>query len=275
MSGGWRKGIRLLAWLALAGAATSASAHDFWIEPSTFRPQAGQRFGLGLRVGERYEGQPVRRDQARIARFVAVGPDGDNPVVGRDGADPAGLARFDSPGLYVVGFRSNRAQVALEGPKFEAYLKEKGLESVAALRARRGETGAPAHEAYSRCSKALILVGDEPPPTGDRTLSFTLELIAQTNPYQAVPGETLSFRLLHEGRPLEGALVEATPREAPEAVLRARTDSQGLVGLPLSRGGRWLLTAVHMVPAPRGVEAQWESFWASLAFELPRSGADR
>jgi hypothetical protein len=30
----------------------------------------------------------------------------------------------------------------------------------------------------------------------------------------------------------------------------------------------WLIKAVHMIPAPSGANADWESFWASVTFEL-------
>jgi len=31
----------------------------------------------------------------------------------------------------------------------------------------------------------------------------------------------------------------------------------------------WLLSAVHMIDAPPGSGARWESLWSSLTFELP------
>jgi hypothetical protein len=27
--------------------------------------------------------------------------------------------------------------------------------------------------------------------------------------------------------------------------------------------------SVHMIPAPKGVDADWESVWTSLTFEIP------
>jgi len=55
------------------------------------------------------------------------------------------------------------------------------------------------------------------------------------------------------------------------SVMTKWSDSQGRVTLRLPRGGVWLATAVHLLPAPdRG--AEWESLWASLSFELPAAG---
>ena len=41
----------------------------------------------------------------------------------------------------------------------EGYLKEEGLEAVAAVRARRNETNTSAHELFARCAKSLVYSG--------------------------------------------------------------------------------------------------------------------
>ena len=107
------------------------------------------------------------------------------------------------------------------------------------------------------------------PDDGDRALGFPLELIAESNPYRLADGETLALRLLYDGRPLAGALVEAVPLEGAMTPLRTRTDDAGGASFSLPRRGAWLVTTVHMVEAPEGSGVDWESFWASLTFELP------
>ena len=54
----------------------------------------------------------------------------------------------------------------------------------------------------------------------------------------------------------------------PAEKLSARTDKDGRVRLKLRPGGMWLIKAVHMIPAPAGSNAEWQSFWASLTFEM-------
>ena len=158
-------------------------AHDMWIEPTTFSPEAGQIVGVRLRVGQDLLGDPLPRDPALINQFVVDDAEGRKPVVGRDGADPAGFVRVAVPGLLVVGYHSNPSAVELTAEKFNQYLKEEGLDAVAALRARRNETGAKAHEIFSRCAKSLVLSGPPSEAQGDRRLGFTLELVAERNPY--------------------------------------------------------------------------------------------
>jgi uncharacterized GH25 family protein len=244
-------------------------AHDMWIEPTTFFPEAGQIVGLKLRVGQDLLGDPLVPDAALVNQFVADDGGGRKAVVRRDGSDPAGLIRVASPGLLVIGYQSNPSAIEMPAEKFNLYLKEEGLEAVAAARASRGETGAAAHELFSRCAKSLI-VSDSTAAPGDRPLGFVLELVAERNPYALRAGEDLPLRLTYENRPLAGALVVAMNRRNPADKQLARSDKDGRVRFKLGPNGMWLVKAVHMVPAPSGTHAEWASYWASLTFE-PRS----
>jgi uncharacterized GH25 family protein len=255
----------LLAVIALSRA--PLFAHDLWIEPTTFFPEPGHMVGVRLRVGENLVGDPVPRNPALIDQFVVDEAGGRRPVAGRDGADPAGLLRVVMPGLLVIGYRSNPSAVELPADKFNQYLKEEGLDAIAALRARRNESGATAHELFLRCAKSLVLSGSPSEAQGDRQLGFTLELVAERNPYGLRAGEVLPVRLTYEDRPLAGALVVAMNRLNPSSKLAARTDNDGRVQFRLPPGGMWLVKAVHMVPAPAGTTAKWMSFWASLTFQ--------
>lgn len=262
----------VFAWLGLAGTAPSASAHDFWIEPSAFQLQTGERISVGLCLGDHFEGWSVARNVTRIETFVAIGPAGQQPIVGRDGSDPAGIARLTAPGVYVLGYRSNHAFTEMQAPRFEEYLKEKGLEKIVALRKERGASHRKAREAYSRYAKSLIRVGDATGGAGDRPVGFRLELVAESNSYDSYEkrsGNEHSFHLLFDGMPLEGALVTATRRNAADSKVRARTDADGRARLLLREAGVWLITSVHMVEAPQSIAAEWESLWASLTYELP------
>src|SRR5215212_3534267 len=95
----------------LAGVITlssgSLAAHDLWIDPTTFLPEPGQIVGIRLRVGQDLLGDPLPRDPSLINQFIVEDASGRRPLVGRDGADPAGYLRAASSGLHVVGYRSN------------------------------------------------------------------------------------------------------------------------------------------------------------------------
>src|SRR5262245_52400319 len=89
----------------------TASAHDFWIEPSAWQPAAPQRIGVSLCIGERFRGIPAARNAARIEEFFAAAGAARQPVIGLDGSEPAGSVRIAAAGGAVIGYRSNRAYV--------------------------------------------------------------------------------------------------------------------------------------------------------------------
>ena len=266
-----RQARALLAAAVATWLAVPLLAHDFWLDPSTFTPAANQVVSVRLMVGQKFRGEPIPRTAALIEKFVLVTSDGEAPVPGREGGDPAGLVRVARPGLAVVGYRSRNSAVTLEAEKFEKYLRDEGLDEVVAARRQRGETGKPARELFARCAKALLDVQGGAGTTkgagdgADRPLGFTLELIAEKSPYPPAAGLSLPVRLLYEGRPLAGALVVAFPYDAPDAAQSIRTDASGRAAIDVSRGGKWLVKAVHMIPSATP-DADWQSLWASLTF---------
>jgi uncharacterized GH25 family protein len=243
-------------------AAVPALAHDMWIEPTTFAPQVGQIVGLKLRVGQELIGDLLPRDPSLVKDFVVLDSAGARkPVVGRDGASPAGYLRVAAPGMHVVGYASNPSSVEQEAEQFNKYLKEEGL-SVPPIRA-----GTRSREMFLRCAKSLVLSGPPSAAQGDRSLGFALELVAERNPYLLGAGDELPIRLTYEGKPLAGALVVAMNRRSPADKVSARTGADGRVKFRLAPGGMWMVKAVHMVPAPKGAGAEWMSYWASVTFQ--------
>ena len=255
--------------LALLLSCGQLAAHDLWIEPSAFMPSAGNPVAVRLRVGVDLLGDPVPRDPELIDRFVVLTSEGSSPVEGPAGIDPAGVLRITTPGLVTVGYVSKPSPIVLDGQKFNQYLAEEGLEAVAALRARRGETNAEAREEFSRCAKALLLSGQAAADQRDRALGCPLEIIAEANPYAMRSGQEMPVRLLWGGRPTAGILVVAMNKRDPGAKLSARSGRDGRVTFRLTEPGMWLVKAVHMTAAPAGSASQWSSFWASLTFQLP------
>jgi uncharacterized GH25 family protein len=263
--------VRALIVVAVAICGARLHAHDMWIEPATFSPDTGQIVAVRLRVGQDFLGDPLPRDPRLINEFVVQDAAGRQPLVGRDGSDPAGFFRIATPGLQIIGYRSNPSALEQTGDKFNRYLKEEGLETIAALRAQRHQTDAKAREFFSRCAKSLVASGSPAKTQGDRPLGFTLELVAERNPYALNAGQELPVRLIYQNRPLAGALVVAMNRLRPGEKLTARTDEAGRARFTLQQEGMWLIKAVHMVEAPAGADADWVSYWASMTFELKDS----
>lgn len=242
-----------------------AAAHDFWIEPENFQAAAGATVPLRLFVGQDFKGEPVLYAPDLFERYIFVGPNGEQPVRGTLGDDPAGAVTATRAGLYTVGYQSSKFDLTFDSlEKLEEYLKMEGLERHLPAARQRFKVRNGALEIYSRYAKALMRVNGGGGEFA-HVLGFPLELIAQTNPYG---GESrLRVQLLYRGKPLEGALVIASNKRDPTNKQRIRTDKDGRATVAVDKPGVWLVNAVHMIPAGLLAKADWESFWASLTFE--------
>jgi hypothetical protein len=262
-------GPALLRAAALSALASPVAAHDHWIAPSSFAPGAGERVDVHLRVGHpaQFEEQP--RDPRRFVRFELVGAEGARHLLGLDGRSPAAFFRTDGAGPLTLVYQSDHAFVEIAPETYARYLAEEGLDDVAAERERRCESARPGRDSYLRCDKALLRVGGGAAGP-DRSLGLPIELVLESDPLARGAGGELVLRLEFEGRPLAGRQVKLMRLEAPHTIALARTDEHGRVRFAPDSAGAHVASAVHQRRAEteRGLEGDWEGFWASLAFEV-------
>nr|MBA3502588.1 DUF4198 domain-containing protein [Deltaproteobacteria bacterium] len=244
-----------------------AHSHDFFLAPSAHRIAVGDTVSVVMRVGSELEMDELPRSNRRIVRFEAHLGSKVLTVEGKHGESPAGRIAFDEAGVATIVYQSSHTDIELDGPKFEEYLVEEGLEDIAAERAKLGVTASPGRESYARYAKALITVGDGP-GGWDRRIGLPAELVALTDPRA---GGTAQFRLLYEDKPRANARVDIFRIEKTRLVSvgHARTDANGQVALAIPGDGVWLVGTTLMRAAPKelGLEGDWESFWVSLELE--------
>jgi hypothetical protein len=265
-----RKARRAAVAALLALASAPLAAHDFWIEPSTFRPAPEAVVAIGLRVGQNFAGDPVPRSSALIDTFVARQGAREEPVAGSEGADPAGLVIARRGETTMVAYRSTPSFIEMPADRFEDYLRLEGLDDIVALRHSRGISGQAGRETFTRYAKAL-LTGTTGSPAVTQPVGFEMEIVPDADP--TVRCGAFSGTVLYAGAPLAQALVVAIPRDNPAARSSVRTDATGAFRFSALRPGVWLIKSVHMVEAgwwSRWVSGvDWQSSWASLTFEVP------
>jgi uncharacterized GH25 family protein len=258
-----------LAIAASLSLAAIAAGHVFWVQPMFFSPKVGDIVKINLRVGDTFPGERTPRNDEKIETFIVVGPRGQEPALGRDADTTAAIYRPKEPGTYVIAYRSKPSSVSLPADKFEAYLKEKGLEKIIGKRAESGQSERPGSEIYSRSAKAFLRCGDaSTPDAAKKDLSFRVEIIPDADPAALRAGESFGLVVKSEGKPLENALIEARTPDHTTIKLTARTDSAGHASFTLPHAGMWIIDTVDMLPAALDSGADWESIWASLAFEV-------
>jgi len=259
--------------LLLTLLAGTAPAHEFWLLPRFF-VAPGTRQSIPVFVGENFTGTRWAGKSSRLTSFVHYAPHGTlDCTQAAKAADTLNTAvTLGPPGVHVLAFSTNNAFVELEGSKFNAYLRQEGLDAVLAQRQQRGELAKPGREAYRRCAKTLIQVG----PAGSDTArtyacvaGHPLELVPDQDPYALKAGASLTVRVLADGLPLRGALVQVWqrgPGQPTAPPIKLHSNQNGRVLFRLSGASSYLVSAVRMVPAAAAKTADWQSTWATLTF---------
>jgi hypothetical protein len=243
------------------------SAHDFWLAATTWSPGPDGKTTITAGVGEKFPTRTNFRSRDNwLAAWRVIGLNGDIPVTKdfrRDSLVVANDVTLPAPGAYLGVALVSAQTIEMKGQEFTDYLKEEGLDSVIAARQAAGEADKATRERYARYAKIAIRNGAGAGTHLTRPVGIAAEFVPAVDPTSLTAGQLLTVQLLTNGAPVRGATVSAV---TDGAAVRRQTDSEGRATFPIDRAGAWLIKTVHMVRLPPGGEAEWESYWVTLAF---------
>lgn len=245
-----------------------AQAHEFWLQPEKFLYQKGEVLKLNFMVGEDFTGEQWDLRKHRLVRFDHHAGDYSNGLIETvlPGEGNNLELKLDREGTHLFVMQSNNAFIELEAEKFNAYLKEDGLEDILEYRAKTNAQNKSAKEYYQRSAKLLVQVGNIPDDTFSKTVGTPIEIIPVKNPYALKQGAEMKFQVVFEGKPLAFARVKVWNRKDNRtSVQNIYTEKDGTLTTRLSNTGRWMVSCVKMVPA-KEAGADWQSYWGSLVF---------
>ena len=246
---------------------SAGQAHEFWLAPSTHQSKLGHSVEVYAMIGHGEGAESLVRRSDHLKSFRVHNGPTSQALTGRNRRLPTGKFRSKSDGMHVVAYESLPQLNELPAEQFNEYLRKEGLDKVLAEEQIQTKTTGLTRELYSRYAKCLIRVGEG--TDCDQVLDFPLEVFAVTDPTRMSVGSTLVVQILRKSEPIPGLLVKgfalASGRE-PSAV---RTDENGYARLMLHHSGRWMVNVVYLEPTEDTASAEWQSYWASLTFELP------
>ena len=251
-------------------AAAVASAHDFWLQPSTFTPAVDRPVSLALRLGDRFvsEGEKAHDKKATVSlRLHSAAEPID--LDARDGDRPAARFTPKKAGVHFVALERGAKLITLEAKKFESYLAEEGLDDVIAARKKGGSSGKDGRERYRRYLKCYLRAGGEGDDAWKKLAGHKLEIVPLSDPTGLKKKDTLAVCILFDDRPLSGVKVTVFSRDGDEVKARtARTTDRGEAKFTLGESGMHLVRLVFMKRAKDDEAADWHSWWAAMTFEV-------
>ncbi|MBI4429648.1 MAG: DUF4198 domain-containing protein [Ignavibacteriales bacterium] len=249
-------------------------AHDFFLFPSSFRSSGKDKIKVTIHVDDVFPGKAVKWSVSRVLRFeYRFGAASSDLTKKAPENDSSGVVvPVEGTGTHMFALDWAARLIELKADQFSHYLASEGLDHVVKMRKERGEENKNGRERYSRYVKTLIHSGLENSEALSKVVAQTIELVPLDNPYAKKVGDTISLRVLFRGEPLANALVSSTyagATDKPDTYAQSsRTDDRGMVQVKLTHEGPWLVRTVHMLPLVNDKEADWESWWASLTFEV-------
>lgn len=241
-----------------------AFAHDLYLMPAQTRVPVGEPAVIAAHVGDSFPASESPLDPTRIVNASAFTS---FRIFGM--ATWGTTAPITTPGSHVIGIGTKPRLLELEAAKWEAYLKDEGLDSILAWRKQNGQSAKQGREMYSKFAKTLIVVGGQASDGYKAVAGFPIEFVLEADPATLKPGATLPVQVLWKGKPAPGLQVElaAAPTKGGTKIA-GRTDAEGRLQVKLGQAGRYRVHTVAMERSTNPAEADWESVWASFTFEL-------
>lgn len=245
--------------MAMAGAligslavVSTAAAHDFWLIPNLFA-FSGDSVVVNGKSGTRFpEGSPVQ--PTRVADAWLIGGSSRTKITELSVQDGAlRLTSRPAAGQYLVAVGLTPRVSRSTPAGLLRFLRAEGG-AAAADRLEREHTlhGADSVVFHGASYAATVVqVGRGGERAFSRTAGFPLEFMPLTDPVSLHAGDTLRVRVLGEGRPAAGIGVDARPAadttgaapagDEPSPWISLQADANGIVLIPLTKSGLWLL----------------------------------
>jgi hypothetical protein len=258
--------------IAFGAAVFPASPHDLYLMPEEFVVRPGTQLRVVFQNGDEFpEGStPVKPERLRDTRLVSrTGTARFENIVAEETRTTA-TVRIPSAGTAILTARTIPNFIELDAERFRSYLEHEHLTATLKWREIHSETNKPGRERYSKYAKSLIQAGTPDSNYRERA-GLTIEIVPEADPHSLRPGATLPVQLVFRGAPAVDVAVESAWLENGTARIEmiGRTDGHGRVHVPIEASGPHRLHAIVMERCAEPSAADWESFWASLTFEIP------
>jgi hypothetical protein len=243
-----------LALLAILGAFSAASAHDFWLFGEN-----GEKLSVNIGFGHDFpKSEPI--DAERVNNFEA-------PVIlGKDGKV---TLKQSGENYHYEGAKLKDGTYAITGEYKPTFWTEDtdGKWHMGGTKETIKNAKFCRHATMS--AKSVINVGVEDDFI-TKSMGQRIEIVPLVNPAKFKVGEPFKVKVLFEGKPLKVATIKGTFDGflKDKSAFNATTDLKGETDVLALRPGKWVLKVVHKFPYADAKKCDEETAIASFTFEI-------
>ncbi len=247
-------------------------AHDLWILPGKYRLRVDEVTRVFINNGDEFPESLTLLGAHRVSELRVVSPAGEAPIsdLRVDGKSLTFDFRSTAAGPHVIVLATRPRTVRMRAEDFEDYLAEEGLSAVAQMRKERDESEKPAVERYAKFAKTILAVGDEADSKAlwAESTGLPFEIVPLDDPNQVAPNGALRLRVVRNGEPVSGVSIVGARASGRAKEISTTTDARGEAEVRVGAPGRWHVRALHLLRVEGDPEVAWESYWATLSFEV-------
>lgn len=259
--------------------ASSANAHEYWIEPFKTQATVNGRLLANIKNGEDFAGVSLPRVPSRLASVELATPEETISIPGRLGDFPAIHLDVQTMGWQMLNVHTKPKTITYNKPgKFENFINTHGLGEFTERHPDLIQDDAIVVERYSRFSKALIFAKAADTETQsaplvsndvDQTTNWTIsgqrfEWIVDKFPHEAAP---LVLQLRYQEQPMPSRQVEIYRKSGTDVEKElTTTDELGYLAVAVSENTSYLINAVRAGrtdPEKPLIETDWASITIS------------
>ncbi len=281
------RGTRIIACIVALSVSSGAAllAHEFWLVPDAFQIMTGGMLQVRGQNGMKF---PVSESAVAVERIVdarLISANGEAKLTDLSKLGTSLVIRGTprSVGQHIVALRLAPQTVRVSTANFRITLAAEGAPEVAAQYEREGRFSKmdSLTRRHAKYAKTMVEVGQGGARAYSITTGYPLEFVPLTDPAALRAGDTLAIRLLYAGQGLPSVHLRAgiaadTLSKAPPTEDRVlKTDTDGVVRVPLARAGLWNVRTIHVVPADMGPGADWDMHFTTLVFRVNVAGGAR
>lgn len=130
-------------------------------------------------------------------------------------------------GTYVAGVSTAPRSIEMDAEAFNTYLEHEGILDMLASRKENNELEGEAVEKYSKHVKTIFQVGENRSDDWKTAFGYPIEFVPLQNPYDLNTGDSLSVKLLLNGKPLANQLVYANFKAPDDGHTHDNQEEQG------------------------------------------------
>jgi len=252
----------------LSGVVSTAAAHDTWLIPDLFSAAQGQGIVVRARAGGGKFPAGSAVQVARVAGARVVGPTRADTVTDLAPVSGALLLTHKptAAGQYLVALSLTPGTLRNTAAGFLRFLRAEGATAEAVRLERENvlsgmDSVVFAHAAYAA---VVVQVGQGGPRGFARTAGLPLEFVPVNDPAHVRVGDTLHVRVLAGGKAVPGIGVDFksaaadTTASGPNTTYAATlADAQGIVHLPLTAAGPWIVRSAFVSPKAGGARNEF------------------